>query len=80
MWGKFSKCAQPGGRIVRNYRTRRPNDKFETTGARFEIGYTDVKWADQFFVGYNFKDFPNVKNSKRDGPWRKSFPLTGMEA
>ncbi|RZJ84175.1 MAG: TonB-dependent receptor, partial [Chryseobacterium sp.] len=56
MWGKFSKYTLPGGRIVRNYRTRRPNDKFETIGARFEVGYTDVKWADQFFVGYNVSD------------------------
>ncbi|RZK39419.1 MAG: TonB-dependent receptor [Pedobacter sp.] len=56
MWGKFSKYTLPGGRIVRNYRTRRPNDKFETIGGRFEFGFTDVKWADQFFVGYNVSD------------------------
>lgn len=56
MWGKFSKYTLPGGRIVRNYRTKRPNDKFETIGGRFEVGFTDVKWADQFFVGYNISD------------------------
>lgn len=56
MWGKFSKYTLPGGRIVRNYRTKRPNDKFETIGGRFELGFTDVKWADQFFVGYNISD------------------------
>ena len=56
MWGKFSKYTLPGGRIIRNYRTRRPNDKFETIGGRFEIGFTNVKWADQFFVGYNVSD------------------------
>jgi outer membrane receptor protein involved in Fe transport len=56
MWGKFSKYTLPGGRIIRNYRTRRPNDKFETIGGRFEVGFTDVKWADQFFIGYNVSD------------------------
>ncbi len=63
MWGKFSKYTLPGGRIIRNHRTKRPNDKFETVGGRFEIGFTDVKWADQFFVGYNvsdtYKDIPH---------------------
>ncbi|RZJ86686.1 MAG: TonB-dependent receptor, partial [Chryseobacterium sp.] len=56
MWGKFSKYTLPGGRIVRNYRTKRPNDKFETVGGRFELGFTDTKWADQFFLGYNISD------------------------
>jgi hypothetical protein len=56
MWGKFSKYTLPGGRIVRNYRVKRPNDKFETIGGRFEIGFTNVKWADQFFIGYNVSD------------------------
>lgn len=63
MWGKFSKYTLPGGRIIRNYRTKRPNDKFETKGGRFEFGFTDVKWADQFFIGYNisdsYKDIPH---------------------
>lgn len=56
MWGKFSKYTRPGGRLNRNYRVKRPNDKFETKGGRFEFGFTDVKWADQFFVGYNISD------------------------
>lgn len=56
MWGKFSKYTLPGGRIVRNYRTKRPNDEFENIGGRFEAGFTNVKWADQFFIGYNISD------------------------
>src|SRR5690606_12521308 len=56
MWGKFSKYTLPGGRIIRNYRTKRPNDEFETIGGRFEVGFTDVKWADQVFIGYNISD------------------------
>ncbi len=56
MWGKFSKYTLPGLKVVRYYRTKRPNDKFETLGGRFEFGFTDVKWADQFFIGYNVSD------------------------
>lgn len=56
MWGKFSKYNEPGLKLTRYYRTKRPNDKFETKGGRFEFGFTDVKWADQFFVGYNISD------------------------
>ncbi len=56
MWGKFSKYTLPSQRVTRNYRIRRPNDKFETIGGRFEFGFTDVKWADQFFIGYNVSD------------------------
>lgn len=56
MWGKFSKYTLPGGRLQRYYRVKRPNDKFESKGARFEIGFTDTKWADQLFLGYNISD------------------------
>jgi len=56
MWGKFSKYTLPGGRIIRNYRVKRANDEFETIGGRFEVGFTNVKWADQIFLGYNISD------------------------
>ncbi|PRD48960.1 TonB-dependent receptor [Sphingobacterium haloxyli] len=56
MWGKFSKYTHPNGRLSRYYRTKRPNDKFETVGGRFELGFTDVSWADQIFVAYNVSD------------------------
>ncbi|TDS14641.1 TonB-dependent receptor [Sphingobacterium paludis] len=56
MWGKFSKYTLPTQRVQRYYRTKRANDKFETIGGRFEFGFTDVKWADQFFIGYNISD------------------------
>ncbi len=62
MWGKFSKYTLPNARVERYYRTKRPNDKFETIGGRFELGFTDVSWADQFFVGYN------VSDSRKDIP------------
>lgn len=63
MWGKFSKYTKPGMRLSRYYRTKRPNDKFESIGGRFEFGFTETKWADQFFIGYNvsdsYKDIPH---------------------
>ncbi|WP_430426704.1 TonB-dependent receptor [Maribacter litoralis] len=35
---------------------RRFNDAYRSTGGKAEIGYTDVKWADQFFVGITGSD------------------------
>ncbi|MEP2280456.1 TonB-dependent receptor [Maribacter sp.] len=35
---------------------RRFNDAYRSTGGRAEIGYTDVKWADQFFIGITGSD------------------------
>lgn len=35
---------------------RRFNDAFRSTGGMAQIGFTDVKWADQFFVGVTGSD------------------------
>lgn len=35
---------------------RRFNDAYRSTGGRAEIGFTDVKWADQFFIGVTGSD------------------------
>ncbi|WKB80387.1 TonB-dependent receptor [Cellulophaga lytica] len=35
---------------------RRFNDAYRSTGGMLQIGYTDVKWADQFFVGVTGSD------------------------
>lgn len=53
MWGKFSKFVTPGGEVLRNYRAKRFNDSYKSVGGRFELGYTNVKWADAFLIGYN---------------------------
>ncbi|WP_257669305.1 TonB-dependent receptor [Parapedobacter tibetensis] len=55
-WGKFSKYIEPNGIVTRNYRTKRFFDGYTTFGGRFELGFTDVKWADAFLVGYNIAD------------------------
>ncbi|SFT54233.1 Outer membrane receptor proteins, mostly Fe transport [Algoriphagus locisalis] len=31
---------------------RRFNDAYRSSGGMFQIGYTDVKWADQFLIGF----------------------------
>src|SRR5690606_36237421 len=32
---------------------------YRSYGGRFELGFTNVKWADQFFIGYNGSDTYN---------------------
>ncbi|MCD0487482.1 TonB-dependent receptor [Pedobacter sp. MC2016-14] len=56
MWGKFSKYTDRNGKLIRDFKARRFNDTFKSIGGRFELGFTDVKWADQFFIGYNVSD------------------------
>jgi len=56
IWGKFSKYIEPNGVVQRNYRTRRFFDGYKAISGRFEFGFTDVKWADAFFLGYNISD------------------------
>lgn len=56
IWGKFSKYIEPNGVVQRNYRTKRFFDGYRALSGRFEFGFTDVKWADAFFVGYNISD------------------------
>lgn len=52
VWGKFVRNILPNGRY--DYvRARRFNDAYRSTGGQVQIGFTDVKWADQFFIGFN---------------------------
>ncbi|MEJ8803456.1 TonB-dependent receptor [Pontibacter sp. H249] len=52
VWGKFVRNILPNGRY--DYvRAKRFNDAYQSTGARLEAGFTNVKWADQFFISYN---------------------------
>lgn len=50
--GKFVRNILANGRY--DYVTaKRFNDAYRSAGGQVELGFTDVKWADQFFVGYN---------------------------
>lgn len=55
-WGKFSKFVHPDRTLERYYRAKRFNNTYKSIGGRFEVGFTNVKWADQFFIGYNISD------------------------
>lgn len=55
-WGKFSKFVHPDRTLERYYKAKRFNNKYKSVGARIEMGFTNVKWADQFFLGYNVSD------------------------
>lgn len=55
-WGKFSKFVTYDGIVQRNYKAKRFNNEYRSTGGRFELGFTNVKWADAFLLGYNISD------------------------
>ena len=49
MWGKFAMLTNEYQEIKRYQRFKRFNNTYKSVGGRFELGFTDVKWADQFF-------------------------------
>lgn len=53
IFGKFAKITEPDGRVVPIKSAKRFNDAYKTYGGRVEVGFTNVKWADQFLIGYN---------------------------
>lgn len=52
-WGASTTFVESSGAVIRPYRAKRFNNVYESTAGRFEAGFTDVKWADVFFVGMN---------------------------
>lgn len=56
MWGKFSMITEPDLKLKRYQNVKRFNNVYKSAGGRFEAGFTNVKWADQFFLGYNISD------------------------
>lgn len=55
VWGKFVTNTLPNGRLEQ-VRAKRFNDAYRSIGGQIEAGFTDVSWADQFFVGFNASD------------------------
>ncbi len=52
IWGEHVYNILPNGRL--DYvKAKRFNNAYKSYGARVEAGYTDVKWADNFLIGYN---------------------------
>lgn len=52
-WGRSTTYVNHLQQIIRPYKAKRFNDTYKSIGGRFEVGFTDTKWADQFFIGYN---------------------------
>lgn len=52
-WGESTTYVDYRGAVTRPFRAERFNNVYYSTGGRFEAGFTDVKWADVFFLGYN---------------------------
>lgn len=52
-WGYSSTYVNVYQQIIRNYRAKRFNNTYKNIAGRFEVGFTDTKWADQFFIVYN---------------------------
>ncbi|WP_316734931.1 TonB-dependent receptor [Pedobacter aquatilis] len=55
VWGQFVRNELPNGQMVET-RGKRFNDAYKSFGGRFELGFTDVKWADNLMLNYNFSD------------------------
>ncbi len=58
-WGRSTTYVNHLQQITRPYRAKRFNDAYKSISGRFEAGFTDVSWADQFFLGYNISDTYN---------------------
>ncbi|MBD8487967.1 TonB-dependent receptor [Echinicola sp. CAU 1574] len=55
VWGKFVRNILPNGRY--DYvRAKRFNDSYRSVGGKIDIGFSNVKWADQFFISYTGSD------------------------
>ncbi len=53
VWSKFVRNEMPNGQMIQA-RGKRFNDAYRSYGSRFEIGFTDVKWANSLMFNYNF--------------------------
>lgn len=55
VWGTYVRNILPNGRY--DYvRAKRFNDAYKSLGGQLSVGFTNVKWADQFFINYNGSD------------------------
>ncbi|PAM91685.1 TonB-dependent receptor [Flavobacterium sp. IR1] len=64
VWGKFVYNILPNGRYE-YVRAKRFNDAYRSYGGRVEAGFTDVKWADTFLIGYNgSQDYNEIQHGQ----------------
>ncbi len=55
IWGKFARNTMPDG-TMEYVTAKRFSDAYRSIGGRVEVGFTNVKWADQFLIGFNGGD------------------------
>ncbi len=55
VWGKFVRNILPNGRYE-YVRARRFDDAYRSRGGQIQVGFTNVRWADQFLIGFNGSD------------------------
>ncbi len=55
VWGEHVYNILPNGRYE-HIKAKRFNDAYESFGGRVELGLTNVQWADNFMISYNFSD------------------------
>jgi outer membrane cobalamin receptor len=55
VWGKFVRNEQPNGQMLET-RGKRFNDAYKSYGGRLEAGFTDLKWADNIMLNYNYSN------------------------
>lgn len=54
VWGEEIRFENFKGNVIETHgkiKVKRFHDAYESFGGRFNIGFTDVKWADRFFLG-----------------------------
>ena len=62
VWGKFVRNILPNGRYE-YVRARRFDDAYRSTGGQLQAGFTNVRWADQFLIGFNgSSDFKEIQH------------------
>lgn len=58
VWGRFIYNIAPDGRYE-YVRAKRFENRYRSYGGRFEAGFTNVKWADNFLIGVNVSEDHN---------------------
>lgn len=55
IWGRFVRNTSAKGKYE-YVRVKRFNDAYKSLGGQVSVGFTRVKWADEFFINYNGSD------------------------
>lgn len=56
VWGNQIKVTDPQTGKVRRIKARRFHDKYQSKGITLNTGFTNVKWADRFLLGFIYSD------------------------